>query len=94
MSVIAPIASVRADAFATGLIVGVLVGLLAGPVVRSFLVRREWRHAAREAALTENLIRLIERDSPPRGASPAPASDADGAVPAPNVHSGPWPPSN
>lgn len=80
--ILASTGSARTDAFAVGLIVGILLGLLAGPVVRSLIARREWRDAAREAALTENLIELIERESRPQS--------ADGGLPASNAQAESW----
>jgi hypothetical protein len=37
------------DDLFVGLILGCFIGLLAGPLLRAWLVRREWTHASREA---------------------------------------------
>lgn len=51
------------DGLAVGLVIGVLFGLVVAPIGRSWIVRREWRRASREAALTDELLDRIERDA-------------------------------
>jgi len=56
------------DDLFVGLILGCFIGLLAGPVLRAWLVRREWTRASREADLFGGSLDRIEE--PPAVASP------------------------
>lgn len=61
-----------------GLGFGLILGLLIGPVVRSWLIWREWVSASREANLVSDVLDRMEVAPWPRvepGAS-APAGDA------------------
>jgi hypothetical protein len=52
------------------LILGFLLGLAAGPVVRSWVVWREYRAASREAWLAEETLRRLEDEHrPPKEAA-------------------------
>lgn len=48
-----------------GLVVGVTVGWLARPLLRWWLTVEEWRNAAREAAIAEELLRRMAPTSDP-----------------------------
>ena len=60
------------DDLFVGLILGCFIGLLAGPLLRAWLVRREWIRASREADLFGHDLERIE--------DPKPASVASAAV--------------
>ena len=59
--------------FIIGALVGLGVGLLAGPAFRSWIVRREWEEASRQARLTDEVLDLMERDAP-EGRPPGPGT--------------------
>jgi hypothetical protein len=63
ISIAAAVRNVSNDGFADGLLIGVLVGFLAAPILRSLVVRREWRRASREAQLTDELLDRMDRDA-------------------------------
>jgi hypothetical protein len=48
------------DDLFVGLILGCFIGLLAGPLLRAWLIRREWTHASREADLYGDGLDRIE----------------------------------
>lgn len=48
------------DDLFVGLILGCFIGLLAGPLLRAWLVRREWIRASREADLFGHGLDRIE----------------------------------
>jgi hypothetical protein len=48
------------DDLFVGLILGCFIGLLAGPLLRAWLVRREWTQASREADLFGHGLDWIE----------------------------------
>jgi hypothetical protein len=48
------------DDLFVGLILGCFVGLLAGPLLRAWLIRREWTHASHEADLFGDDLDRIE----------------------------------
>ena len=58
------------DGFVAGIVVGIIVGMLFGPVLRSYLVWREWKRASQPAELIDE---IIERMAPARGPDPAKA---------------------
>jgi hypothetical protein len=67
--------------FLVGLLLGLVIGLLVGPVLRSWLIFREWSDASREAKLADRLVTRLE-------------ADAEGDVPSvPNDHVAPRTPS-
>jgi hypothetical protein len=45
-------------------LVGLLVGLLLSPVLRSWLLWRQYRLASRQAATADAALRRLERDEP------------------------------
>jgi hypothetical protein len=48
-----------------GILIGIVIGILVGPVLRHWLVVREWNQASREAELTDELLsRLGELPEP------------------------------
>jgi hypothetical protein len=52
-------------------LVGVLVGLLLAPVLRSWILWRQYRSASRQAGTAEATLRRLERDEPRRAPTPA-----------------------
>jgi hypothetical protein len=74
-----PIAALHANAdLLVGLLVGVCIGLLSGPLVRSWLVYREWTETSREARLTDELLSRIDRDLDDLPDPDADRTDLDG----------------
>jgi hypothetical protein len=51
----------NADLF-VGILIGIAVGLLAGPVLKAWLIYVEWTETSREARLTEALINRLDHD--------------------------------
>lgn len=45
------------------LILGFVLGLLAGPVIRSWIVWREYKEASRQAWLAEETLRRMEEET-------------------------------
>jgi hypothetical protein len=45
-----------------GLLIGTAIGFLGGPILRHWLVWREWTDASRESRLTDELLTRLEED--------------------------------
>ncbi len=71
-------ASLSPDLF-VGLGFGLILGLLIGPVVRSWLIWREWVSASREANLVSDVLDRMEVAPWPRPDPGASARAGDGA---------------
>lgn len=48
-----------------GLVVGFVLGLVVGPILRSWLIWRQYIEASREAQLHEEILRLMSDPSSP-----------------------------
>jgi ABC-type transport system involved in cytochrome bd biosynthesis fused ATPase/permease subunit len=51
-------------------LIGLLVGLVLAPVLRSWILWRQYRSASRQAASAEAALRRLERDEPRRDPAP------------------------
>jgi hypothetical protein len=60
------------------LILGFVLGLIAAPVIRSWIVWREYQSASRQAWLADETLRRLEAaETPEHGAEPAPDEAGD-----------------
>lgn len=58
-----PLAFLHANAdLLVGVLIGVGLGLIAGPLLRTWLIVREWDETSREARLTDELMSRLDRD--------------------------------
>jgi hypothetical protein len=81
----------KVDDLVVGLVLGAAIGFLAGPVLRSALVGREWTATRREAEVAD---RLLERLEAMDGDEPV-GTDPDELLEHRDVHRGPvrWRPA-
>jgi hypothetical protein len=78
------------DDLAVGLVLGLVLGAMASPLIRSWLIWREWssasqeadRHSVREAQLTHDVLDRIEASACHRD------DDSDDSPATPNANDG------